>query len=248
MATDSKALLALVAALSSVDNAAQLKYDNTSSGLLSTNVEDAINEVASSVGNIREELTLRAIPEGGDLNNYQSTGIWYAVTSAVAATIQNTPFTAGAFRLEVKTITSGRLVQIIYPNTDITRFYVRNLSGTGWSAWRRFNGVSAEASVYGSAIPINANLNDFTAIGEYYIGSTEIAVSLTNTPNDGASITAHLEVQGLNIANNTRLTQIYTPNWATSSEAGRYYMRQLISSGWTRWYRFGGEGVVAESE
>lgn len=248
MATDSKALLALVAALSSVDNAVQLKYDNTSSGLLSTNVEDAINEVASSVGNIRNELTLRAIPEGDDLNNYQSTGIWYAVSAAVAATIINTPFTSAAFRVEVKVITTNRIMQILYPNWDLGFFFVRNLTGSGWSSWYRIRGVNADQTTYGAAIPLDANLNDYTAIGDYYIASTEIAASLTNTPNDGSTITAHLEVKGLNIANNTRLTQIYTPNWATSSETGRYYMRQLISSGWTSWYRYGGEAVVTEPE
>lgn len=202
---------------------------------------EQFNALSSSVGNIRKELTLTAIPNDDDLDNYQSTGVWYVVSSAAAATIKNTPFTDGAFRVEVKTITTGRLVQIIYPNTDKTRFYMRNLSGSGWSEWQRFNGASADATVYGAAIPLDANLDDYKTVGDYFIGSTEIAASLTGTPNDGSTVTAHLEVKGLNVNTNTRLVQIYTPNWATSTQLGLYYMRQLISSGWTAWYKF--EGV-----
>lgn len=201
-----------------------------------------------TVTELQTASTLTQLNIGDDLDTLQTAGIWYAVSGAVAATIINTPFASAAFRVEVKVITNNRPMQILYPNWDAGFFFVRNLTGSGWSSWYRIRGVNADQTIYGAAIPMGANLNDYTTVGDYYIGSTEIAASLTGTPSDGSTVTAHLEVKGLNNASNTRLIQIYTPNWATSAQLGLYYMRQLISSGWTNWFRYQGTAVTAEPE
>lgn len=202
---------------------------------------EQFDTLSLSVENVRKELTSAQLNNGDDLDTLQTAGVWFAVSGAVAATIINTPFTSGGFRVEVKIITTSRPMQFLYPNWNGGFFFVRNFTGSGWSAWYRIRGVNADQTIYGAAIPLDANLDDYKTVGDYYIGSTEIAASLTGTPNDGTTVTAHLEVKGLNVNTNTRLVQIYTPNWATSTQLGLYYMRQLISSGWTAWYKF--EGV-----
>lgn len=86
------------------------------------------------------------IPNGANLNNYYTPGVYNALTGAVASSLSNCPTTSG-FRLEVfSTIavpSSGYQVQRLIPNNSNGEFFMRrrlSASSGNWANWYKFHG------------------------------------------------------------------------------------------------------------
>lgn len=93
---------------------------------------------------------------------------------------------------------------------------------------------------YGTAIPSGADLNDYTANGQFYVQNTTIWGSLSNMPASGAS-NGRLIVMGLNASQDIRCTQLMIPNFSNSNTPGMVFIRQLYGEDlWTAWYKFEG--------
>lgn len=74
-----------------------------------------------------------------DLDDILKPGLYYTTGATHSATITNSPYTTGAFRLEVKQIpgeTFKGIMQILYPySTGLKSFYVRVISETNMGTW-----------------------------------------------------------------------------------------------------------------
>lgn len=79
----------------------------------------------------------------------------------------------------------------------------------------------------GIAIPANSDLNDYTSLGIYTVGSNSIAASIANIP---ASFGGRLEVIAT-IDNSQFVKQVYTCN----ESDGLVYTRRQLSNGWSSW-------------
>lgn len=98
---------------------------------------------------------------------------------------------------------------------------------------------------FGTAIPQNADLNDYTTIGEYYCATASIAASLANLPLLAKPANGHLTVKGLNSNSNVRLTQIWHCNFATANTKGIILIRDLGTNDvWTNWFAFNGTEII----
>ena len=89
---------------------------------------------------------------------------------------------------------------------------------------------------FGDALASDADVNNIKTIGRYRVTSSAAAETITNIPTNVAGA---LLVLPSSTANNTRLVQIYIPNWATTNQIGILYIRQLLSGGWGDWYKIG---------
>lgn len=100
---------------------------------------------------------------------------------------------------------------------------------------------------FGTAIPQNADLNDYTTIGEYYCATASIAASLANLPPLAKPANGHLTVKGLNSDSNVGLTQIWHCNFATANTKGIILIRDLGTNDvWTNWFAFNGTEIIPE--
>ena len=80
------------------------------------------------------------IPNGSNLNTYTTPGSYYCPSGADAATMQNTPYTSGNFRLDVYQCGSGEstyFVQAVLTSSGQTLFMRECANGT-FGAWRRY--------------------------------------------------------------------------------------------------------------
>lgn len=107
---------------------------------------DSHTHTASDVGlgtssDIHAISNLRgtAISENDDLNNYTTAGSYYCPSSAIAASLSNTPYTGSSFRLEVvDTFGSGFLVQFLFATgAGANGLWMRVLHNNAWRTWRR---------------------------------------------------------------------------------------------------------------
>ena len=141
--------------------------------------------------------------------------------------------------IDVIEVTGGRYVQTVYQPT-VRRTIQRTFNGTSWGNWGNCNGfscMSAEdlASLLGAqltAIPNNADLNNYTSNGLYICGTGAIAQSLANNP---CSVAFRLDV--LYFSENVVLQRII------SSDATKVYIRSKISNTWGSWYLYQGTAV-----
>jgi hypothetical protein len=82
------------------------------------------------------------IESGTDLNNLTTAGLYTCPSITVANTLANTPVSGSAFRLEVKYINnSTRIRQECYILSDISTYYARTYTSTGWKPWYMFTGT-----------------------------------------------------------------------------------------------------------
>lgn len=83
----------------------------------------------------------KVIPDNADLDDYIATGSYYSPLAANSATMSNTPFIDGGFRLEVRDInkTSSRLQTLIGNSTAHgLKIYMRVYrNDIGWTKWNR---------------------------------------------------------------------------------------------------------------
>lgn len=91
-------------------------------------------------------------------------------------------------------------------------------------------------SGHGSALTSSDNADNIKTIGRYRAGSTAIAAAVSNLP---VPVAGALIVLPTSSADNSRLMQLYIPNWATTNQIGILYIRQLLSGGWGDWYKLG---------
>ena len=98
----------------------------------------SLADLASVLGAIAIE-----IPEGANLDDYKTAGIFYAENAARAQTFSNCP-TNSAFRMEVSPTNFGwfkasaqttRVQQRIWSNTTTPREYRRTWNGSSWGQW-----------------------------------------------------------------------------------------------------------------
>lgn len=91
-------------------------------------------------------------------------------------------------------------------------------------------------SGHGTALAATDDANNITNIGRYRAGSTAVASAVANLP---VPVVGALIVLPTSSADNSRLMQMYIPNWATTNQIGILYIRQRLSSGWGDWYKLG---------
>lgn len=83
-----------------------------------------------------------AIESDTDLNDIKTRGLYTCTSVTIANTLSNTPITGSAFRLEVKYLNnSTRIRQECYILSDLSIFYARTFTSTGWKPWYRFDGT-----------------------------------------------------------------------------------------------------------
>ena len=113
-------------------------YAGSSLAGSSQSVKSAIDSLNSNTFALVNS-SLTSIPNGSDLDSYATAGNYYVVNASTAASLSNTPYTTGLFRLIVSEITGTSRVQIILTaNTAEKIMYYRSStnSGSTWSGWR----------------------------------------------------------------------------------------------------------------
>jgi len=82
---------------------------------------------------------MTSISTGTNLNSLTTAGNYFSQNAATSASLSNTPYTAGIFRLIVSEITNTARIQIILTaNSSDKIMYYRSStdSGSTWSGWR----------------------------------------------------------------------------------------------------------------
>lgn len=115
-------------------------------------------------------------------------------------------------------------------------YELNKVSGTWETQW--------VANGYGALVPDNTDINTLKTIGDYFIGTTSSAETMTNLPT-GAKWSGHIKVECLNAVNKTRIMQTYIPAWNAADRVGKIFIRHLINTNeWTSWYKFEGAAVT----
>ena len=79
-----------------------------------------------------------------DLNNYITDCVKTSQTSAISATLSHIPteLAERAFRLEVKSFNTQRVLQIAYPLNSTPSMFMRTNFGGTWGSWYKFTGTA----------------------------------------------------------------------------------------------------------
>ena len=97
-----------------------------------------------------------AITAGDDLDDYYTPGVYYSPDAATSATITNTPYTAGNFKV-VYIPTGGTnsdalsdygIQVLIVPSTAGRWLYIRSRHNGAWRSWLRIANENDVAGVY----------------------------------------------------------------------------------------------------
>ncbi len=110
-------------------------------------------EIKEQIDAITDQIFGRGIniSANSDLNNYTNTGIYYSTGSSVSATLANTPYKTGEFKLEVCNISSKlNVTQKLYPNSSaLGCFFMRALPGgsdNSFGPWFKYQGEAVTTS------------------------------------------------------------------------------------------------------
>lgn len=93
------------------------------------------------------------IPQNADMNTYKTPGKFVSVSSSVTSTLENSPFSNGGFRLEVRSMidpnNGASIQQIAYPGNmnAFKQFAIRTFLNTVWDGWLYFSD-DATVSLY----------------------------------------------------------------------------------------------------
>lgn len=99
------------------------------------------------------------IPQNSDLDTYKTPGKYVSRSSSITSTLENSPFQARGFRLEVRSLIDptnvGSIQQIAYPGDMSTykQFAMRALLNSVWTNWLYF---SDDATLFSKLIGNNA--------------------------------------------------------------------------------------------
>lgn len=133
------------------------------------------------------------IPQNSDLDTYKTPGKYVSHSSSVTSTIENSPFSSGGFRLEVRSMidpnNGASIQQIAYPGNmnAFKQFAIRTFLNTAWDDWRYF---SDDATLISSnriwrtvTVYSNGDFKDCNDIPVNCVGNTYSTA--LNRPNDG---------------------------------------------------------------
>lgn len=87
----------------------------------------------------------------------------------------------------------------------------------------------------GEQITENTDLNNIQELGVYFSPTAAISGTLLNAPTKAYGF--RLEVR--EILSSNRIAQ-----WLYPNAKGVFYMRNLLSAGWSSWYKFSGEEII----
>ena len=179
------------------------------------------NEIGMAISNI-------------DLNNLKTPGEYYSENTANTTTITNAPVKSG-FRIEVKQITGGTILQKVISNSDHIQEFYRYFSSDTWQPWYTYTNsknLKHEIinAVYGAGETItqNSDLNSYTKVGCFTCNDKNISATITNKPSDVIG-GFKLEVKATN--SNIRYQTLYV-NDDNISIYVRYYD---VASGFSSW-------------
>lgn len=164
------------------------------------------------------------IPQNADMNTYKTPGKFVSVSSSVTSTLENSPFSNGGFRLEVRSMidqnNGASIQQIAYPGNmnAFKQFAIRTFLNTAWDDWRYFSDDTTFLSYHGSTTA--SDLNEIRSIGAYWINPS---VTTENHPSNTFGI---LEV----IGGMQRFTEY--------DKQRRIFVRYYVNSQWTSWVSF----------
>lgn len=137
--------------VTNADIIAQLAALQQEIGNLYNDIADA-HDAAAAAYNYDTSAQYQ-IQTGDDLDNYVNPGAYACTSAAIAASLQNCPFTSAGFRLECRRIsgvpgdTNLRAVQTIYTNMTTSTgqgfYFSRTRTSSGWGAWYRYTGAAA---------------------------------------------------------------------------------------------------------
>ena len=191
-----------------------------------------------------------SVPSGADLNNYTTPGNYYVATVAIATSLANGPVFEEHYyggKLTVKTLNSVNAISQIYEAAAPARVAWRVYSSGTWSLWQYVatkSSTDALATVvnkvasavitnyaYADSISSEADLNDYTTPGNYYIATQAIANSVTNVPvfQDGMKYAGRLTVTTIN--STAAVMQEYI-----AAQSSYRAWRKKSYSGWTVWF------------
>lgn len=132
------------------------------------------------------------LSSGDDLNDKTTPGNYYVTNSTLANSLLNCPITGTGFTLKVlQTSASGRVCQIIIPNTSVSAMYIRTFVGAAWSSWAKLltdietikcTSIAVKSNNYTTYFP-NGSFNDAPMNTIMYLSNN---VPLTDGP-DGDS-------------------------------------------------------------
>ena len=105
-------------------------------GLSTNDYTDADKTIVSTVFGKGAELE-----EGDDLDDITDNGAYYATVST-AITLDNTPVTNSAFRLEVTAVSTSHFIQKLFPAPMAGDIYIRSCDSSVWSSWYVFSGTA----------------------------------------------------------------------------------------------------------
>ena len=165
-----------------------------------------------------------------DLNDLKTPGEYYSENTANTTTITNAPVKVG-FRIEVKQITYGTILQKVIVNSDNIQEFYRYFSNNTWQPWYTYtNSKDFFNSIFGQGAEIksNADLNSFTSPGNYACYNGTIASTVTNKPN-GVTSGFKLEVKATN--SDIRYQILY----ANDNKIGIYVRYYDGSNGFSNW-------------
>lgn len=244
-----------------LEDVKKIKFEGSYDGLserIDANTQN-ISKNTEDIGSLRADVfgnPENRIKTGDDLNSYTTNGAYLCTTSTIAASLLNCPTGAG-FKLEVISLAAGvtRVMQILYPNaTGNTVMYTRRYSSSGWTDWTLVKDSAAlqididsntediinlQNAVYdvpANLIQSGEDLNSYSIAGTYMCRNSAVGGSLVNCPVEAGF---RLEVKYLSIARD-RCIQILYHNFEDSYV---YYVRKLLSTGWTKWYGIGGTQI-----
>lgn len=209
-----------------------------------SNAWSAWKEIGSGSGgggtHTYEEGT--AIPSNSDLNSYVTAGVYNVATDAIAETLTNAPCDL-AGKLVVYAGVGSELEQV-YMDTNNDE-YSRVYDGSAWGDWKK--GGSGGSVIFddtttvfdedgdglfhtyeiGIAIPENADLDDYTTAGVYYVNNGTIAASISNMPYNGAG-----KLVVLSMTEHIRVWQMY---YVAGAECPLYVRFMDNNSVWYAW-------------
>lgn len=181
------------------------------------------NEIGMTISNI-------------DLNNLKTPGEYYSENTANTSTITNAPVKSG-FRIEVKQITGGTILQKVIANSDNIQEFYRYFTNNAWQPWYTYTSskyLKSETieTVYGQGkeIPTNSDLNSYTTAGNYSCFNGTVSATVTNKPN-GVTSGFKLEVKATN--SNVRYQILYA-NDDNISIYARYYDPNTSFGAWKK--------------
>lgn len=178
-----------------------------------------------------------ALVQDTDLNDLTTPGKYYASNATIVGSISNKPVSSVAFFLmTIPSIAEARYIQVFIPNDDSGDWYKRRYAGS-WQPWVKYT-RQYEEMCFGSDIPKNSDLNDYTTPGVYQCTGSTVGETLSNSPTVNPY---RLEVK--NFTSSSNVLQEITSVVNTTSGEPIVYRRVKLSSGWKAWYKWPGTSV-----